>query len=826
MWTVILFIIAFLLMGSTKSISPDLMEPFYRADGSLIFSDSKVFWTVCSRYFEDNRMIMVATLQRRQYTVSDFSSVLLQQIHNRLAVPIIGMAHSEPLIGTGPNEHSSAHQHTQNRFSDDKNLKVQHGTEPHPSKFDHFRRMDRSGKHEVGIISSPCKNKIRKIAGDSNYRHETVKLKRAVESIQKKHFTYKYIDKSQNIVSRRRNNALHKTDLPICPNPLVGHVNKHKLINMCYEPLYPKVGQLDKLQSFYFSCSNYLIVAQNETSIIQYFIYATKMDIVWNSNVKFLILLQVQFGYGSTEEFKARCTSLLRRLWEEFQVMNVIVMTTSVIRHRYLMSEEIIVYDPFISKYRSTTRGKIYVLNGSVSEVLSSISFPTYKLRNFHRYPLRVTMFRRFPTALPTMQCYPDDTNCAVTYTGTDAFVLYSLARYLNFTPVIRQPSDGQEYGYATKNGTLLGAIGDVVYERTDISMNGIFIKPYGSDKILFTHNAYSDQVCIIVPKAKRMPKWLTLFGPLDSAVALSVLGLYTINVCFYFLIKQTRRYYEFNSLESNISWSIILTEMFRPFVSLPLTRIPIISSQRIFLGSCLIFGLVLTSSMKGMLVTGMTKPYYYPDINTLEELYTSDLTIYTDSPNLIDTFGTPQVNGTFRFDINPIMDGLSRRVQTVVSTVDFWGVIATERNAAAMARKSDYQYGVPLGKYQTSDGSPLLHVVRECPRHYLLGYLVPRGSPYLSYINDGIARLVEAGIMEHWKENIPPNAGIHDRFNVSHLREMAAMNKDNSKAFSLKDLQLAFYVLAVGLSGSLKIFCFEMHFRGGGKHARTVSRC
>ncbi|PNF15817.1 hypothetical protein B7P43_G09893 [Cryptotermes secundus] len=423
-------------------------------------------------------------------------------------------------------------------------------------------------------------------------------------------------------------------------------------------------------------------------------------------------------------------------------------------------------------------------------------------------------MFRRFPTAIPRTECHPDDINCTVTYTGVDAFVLYSLARYLNFTPVIRQPLDGQEYGYATKNGTFMGAIGDIVYGKADISMNGIFIKPYGSDKILFTHNAYSDQVCIIVPKAKRMPKWLAVFGPLDSAVALSVLGLYTINVCFYFLINQTRRYYQSNLLESNITWSIILMEMFCPFVSLPLTRMPVVSSQRIFLGTCLIFGLVLTSVMKGMLVTGMTKPYYYPDINTLEELYASDLTIYTDSPSLMDTFGIPHLNRTFRmFDINPTMDGLSRRVQAVLSTVDFWGAIATERNAAAMARKSDYQFGVPQTKYQASDGSPLLHVVRECPRHYLLGYLMPRGSPYLSRVNDGIARLVEAGIVQHWKETMPSNGGIHDKFNVSHLREMV-MNEENSKAFSLKDLQLAFYILAIGLFGSVIIFCFEMNAR------------
>jgi hypothetical protein len=77
---------------------------------------------------------------------------------------------------------------------------------------------------------------------------------------------------------------------------------------------------------------------------------------------------------------------------------------------------------------------------------------------------------------------------------------------------------------------------------------------------------------------------------------------------------------------------------------------------------------------------------------------------------------------------------------------------------------------------------------------------------------------------VEHWKEITPPNAAIHDKFNVSQLRETTAMNKEISKAFSLKDLQLAFYILAIGLFGSVKIFCFEMNVRG--KRLELQDRC
>jgi hypothetical protein len=207
-----------------------------------------------------------------------------------------------------------------------------------------------------------------------------------------------------------------------------------------------------------------------------------------------------------------------------------------------------------------------------------------------------------------------------------------------------------------------------------------------------------------------------------------------------------------------------------------------------------------------------MTKPYYYPDINTLEELDASGLNIYTKAPSLIDTFGSVQINSTTsKFDINSTMDRLSRRVKVAVGRINLWSATSTERNLAMLARKTQNEYGLLLNKYRTNDGSLLLHLVRECPRHYLLSYLVPRGSPYLPYFNQGIARLVEAGIVEHWKKITPPSTDGNDGFDTTNLTEIAKVNTENPKVFSLKDLQLAFYILVVGLSVSIVIFLLEM---------------
>jgi hypothetical protein len=619
---------------------------------------------------------------------------------------------------------------------------------------------------------------------------------------------------AQHIVSSRQN-ELNKTNIPIGSHAFSQQNTDPTDIARCYQPNYPEATQFDKMRNIHFSCGNYLIIAENENSVIGYFIYLTKVNINWNSKIKLIILLRVQVGCDSTNEFKVRCRSLLQRLWEEFKVMNVIVMTASVIHNRYVISENVTVYNPFLPTHGNVQRGKIFTLNGSTSEIPMSNS-----ISKFYGYPLRVVMFQRFPTVVvPTAECHLENKNCTVNYTGMDASLLYSLANYLNFTPVIRHTSDGKKYGYATEDCTFTGAIGDIVYGKADILMNGVFIKLYGSDKILFTHSAYSDKMCVIVPKASRIPKWMTILRRVDSTVALGVLGLYIINSCFYFLINQARSSLESNLPRSKTGWSEIFIEMFRPFVSSPFPRIPMAISQRVFLGSCMLFCLVLTSAVQSILVTAMTKPYYYPDINTLEELDASGLSIYTKAPPLMDTFGSAQINSTAStFDINSTMDRLSRRVKVAVGRINLWSVVSTERNVALLDRKSQNESSLRLNKYRANDGSLLLHVVRECPRNYLLGYVVPRGSPYLPYFNQGIARLVEAGIVQHWKKITPPSTERHDEFDTTNLIEIAEVNNENPKVFSLKDLQLAFYILVVGLSVSIVIFLLEIMSMKKGK--------
>lgn len=48
--------------------------------------------------------------------------------------------------------------------------------------------------------------------------------------------------------------------------------------------------------------------------------------------------------------------------------------------------------------------------------------------------------------------------------------------------------------------------------------------------------------------------------------------------------------------------------------------------------------------------------------------------------------------------------------------------------------------------KYVRSDGTTLVHIVKECPSTYHLGYIVKKGSPYQPLFNRVLLQFFESG--------------------------------------------------------------------------------
>lgn len=88
-----------------------------------------------------------------------------------------------------------------------------------------------------------------------------------------------------------------------------------------------------------------------------------------------------------------------------------------------------------------------------------------------------------------------------------DGLFIYEMTKFLNFSPIITKPKDGDAFGHVDLNGRLTGALGELVYGKTDLSGNSRFMVTYDSNEFQFTNPIASDLICLLVPKAEKLPR-------------------------------------------------------------------------------------------------------------------------------------------------------------------------------------------------------------------------------------------------------------------------------------------------------------------------------
>lgn len=107
--------------------------------------------------------------------------------------------------------------------------------------------------------------------------------------------------------------------------------------------------------------------------------------------------------------------------------------------------------------------------------------------------------------------------------------------------------------------------------------------------------------------------------------------------------------------------------------------------------------------------------------------------------------------------------------------------------------------------QYELPDGSVLLHVIKDCPRAYYMSYIVKKGWPLLPAFSNKIRQLFESGLLDQWYESVENAIISHKRF---HRRSKPI----TIQAFTLVDMQTAFYILCFGLLGCCIVFVIELY--------------
>ncbi|XP_076234963.1 uncharacterized protein LOC143179552 [Calliopsis andreniformis] len=206
---------------------------------------------------------------------------------------------------------------------------------------------------------------------------------------------------------------------------------------------------------------------------------------------------------------------------------------------------------------------------------------------------------------------------------------------------------------------------------------------------------------------------------------------------------------------------------------------------ERLFLMCSLCLSLILNGVFTSQLASTFSKRMYYDDIDTLEQLEESGLTILTNSRDIIDDALTDSTS--------PLIKRLHMRMQYANDSEIHRRLFVT-KDAGFLHRLST----LPL-KYDDHQIQKL-HIVKECPKDYILANVITKGSPFHGRINNILGKLNNGGFYDKWYQGMYRSKKriYHDKESTTHRR------------ITMRHLVIPFAILHAGLAASAIVFIYE----------------
>lgn len=277
-------------------------------------------------------------------------------------------------------------------------------------------------------------------------------------------------------------------------------------------------------------------------------------------------------------------------------------------------------YDPF---YRDPETGQFGIVKWTNIDTITESNFWLLsKADDWQQYPIRATMFRRFPTLIDSTDVpdiyrksyminvdnYMDD------FSGFDGVVLGNMAKALNFS--VRILFNVEKYGLKVNNTSFngkrfivfrftkkmcliyfkLGALGDLIYDRADIAINSRFLTDYETNEIEFLFPILSDRFCVIAPSAEKLPDWTAIFRCFDKSAWTIIVVVQIICAIVWFVLRKQMPIRRGENTKFSLSSASF--EMYKIFISYP-ALMPRSGAEMTFIASCLIVNLIITGAFR-----------------------------------------------------------------------------------------------------------------------------------------------------------------------------------------------------------------------------------
>lgn len=197
----------------------------------------------------------------------------------------------------------------------------------------------------------------------------------------------------------------------------------------------------------------------------------------------------------------------------------------------------------------------------------------------------------------------------------------------------------------------------------------------------------------------------------------------------------------------------------------------------------------------QGIITSAIAYPRYKEDINTLDELLATNLTLGVHNRHI----------RIYKRSISPeLLDKIMERTEIFNDKKIKQVIEERQYHYAVLLRKSDAQY-ISRRPSNMKNGRPLYHTVGDCPVPCSVVYGLRYGSPYLPRLNYLLKHLNQGGILRHWTES--------DEYTLLQTKNKVSYVENNKekKPLDMKNVREVIIVWSFGLFISTTVFIIEL---------------
>lgn len=326
------------------------------------------------------------------------------------------------------------------------------------------------------------------------------------------------------------------------------------------------------------------------------------------------------------------------------------------------------------------------------------------------------------------------------------------------------------------------------------MALTGFFIKDYLSPDIEFTSGIYADELCLISKKASRIPQYILPLICFELDLWICILLITIFSIFTWAWIRHLNYRIVSGARLTRMEFLDVVVDTAALIISAPLRKLPTINSERSFTASICLMSLIFVSIFQSSLSGVFIKPLFYKDIMTFQDIADGGLPIFVKYAAMMEDMFPPNSTG--------LIAQLHEQMVLVSTTTSVLAQLSQAGNFITVTRRCTvYQDNT----YYFS--SRLLHLIPECPRTYNLGFITRINSVYIGRLNEILLQLNNGGFHQKWIRDLWYYYSWQTRLKYGSFYE------SDFKVFTLTDLQLPFYILAIGFGISGGVFVVELMY-------------